>query len=123
MKQLARAYIWWPGLDKNIEDQVKQCSVCQETQSSPPKSPLLPIRWPSRPWSRVHVDLAGPFMGHTFLVLIDGFSKWIEVYIVHSASSPATITCLRKIFSSFGVPEVLVSDNGRILRVRSSKFF
>ena len=77
MKQLARAYIWWPGLDKNIEDRVKQCSVCQETQSSPPKSPLLPIRWPSRPWSRVHVDLAGPFMGHTFFVLIDGYSKWI----------------------------------------------
>ena len=49
-------------------------------------------------------------MGHTFLVLIDGYSKRIEVHIVPSASSPA---CLRKIFSSFGVPEVLVSDNGK----------
>ena len=113
MKRLARAYVWWPGMDKDIENLVSQCPECQGAQASPPVSPLLPIRWPARPWSRVHVDLAGPFMGHTFLILIDGYSKWMEVHILPSATSTATITCLCKIFATFGLPEVLVSDNGR----------
>ena len=28
MKALARGYVWWPGLDKNIEDCVKECTTC-----------------------------------------------------------------------------------------------
>lgn len=94
-------------VDSAIEDLVSHCAEYQQTQSSPPTSPLIPIRWPSRPWSRVHVDLARPFMDHNFLILIDGYSKWIEACIVLLSSAQATITCLRSIFSVFGIPEVL----------------
>ena len=99
-------------MDKDIESHVRHCSVCQVNQSSPPVAPVLPIRWPSRPWSRIHVDLAGPFLNHTFLVVVDAYTKWLEVHILPSATSSATITCLRKIFATFGIPEILVSDNG-----------
>ncbi len=112
MKQLARGFVWWPGVDKDIEEQVRHCLECQMVQSIPPQAPLLPLRWPTRPWSRVHVDLAGPFMGHTFLILIDAQSKWMEVCTLPTTSSTCTIQCLRRIFATFGLPEVLVSDNG-----------
>ena len=112
MKQLARAYVWWPNMDKDIERHVRHCATCQVNQSSPPVAPVIPIRWPSRPWSRIHVDLAGPFLNHTFLVVVDAYTKWLEVHILPSATSSATITCLRKIFATYGVPEILVSDNG-----------
>ena len=36
MKALARSYVWWPKMDQEIEDLVKQCSVCRENRSSPP---------------------------------------------------------------------------------------
>ena len=52
-----------------------------------------------------------PFMGRMFLVLIDSHSKWIEVHPMSSTTSSATIQCLRSIFATFGLPEVLVSDN------------
>ena len=61
MKALARSYIWWPKMDQEIEDLVKRCSICQETRSSPPSAPLHPWQWPNQPWSRLHIDFAGPY--------------------------------------------------------------
>ena len=66
MKALARSYIWWPKMDQEIEDLVKRCRVCQESRFSPPAAPLHPWQWPSQPWSRLHLDFAGPYMGHVF---------------------------------------------------------
>lgn len=31
---------------------------------------------PSNPLERVHVDIARPFQGHYFLILVDAYSKW-----------------------------------------------
>ena len=30
-KQLARKYVWWPIIDRDVESKVKECVVCQET--------------------------------------------------------------------------------------------
>ena len=47
-----------------------------------------------------------------FLILIDAHSKWIDVHTVPSATSHSTISVLRTIFASHGLPEILESDNG-----------
>ena len=36
MKSLARLYIWWPGIDGEIETKVKSCHTCQQNHNSPP---------------------------------------------------------------------------------------
>ena len=64
------------------------------------------------PWSRVHIDHAGPFLNKYYLILIDSYTKWLEVHIVPSTSSEATIRVLRSIFATHGCPEQLVLDNG-----------
>ena len=46
------------------------------------------------PWAQVHLDLAGPFIGHNFLVLINSHSKWMEVHPLSSTTSLAIIQCL-----------------------------
>ena len=51
-------------------------------------------------------------MGQMFLVLIDAHSKWVDVYRVPSVTSHSTISVLRTIFASHGLPEISVSDNG-----------
>ena len=75
MKTLARSYVWWPGMAKELETRVQNCERCQETQNSPAPAPLHPWEWPREPWTRIHLDFAGPFQGHMFLVLVDAGSK------------------------------------------------
>lgn len=79
MKSLARCHMWWPGLDKSVENIAKSCISCQSVKQSPPVAPLHPWIWPSKPWQRVHVDFAGPYMGKTFFIAVDAHSKWPEV--------------------------------------------
>ena len=50
MKALARSYIWWPGIDKEIEETAKTCSGCQLMQAEPSTAPVHPWEWPSPPW-------------------------------------------------------------------------
>jgi len=80
--------------------------------SAPPSSPLQLWRWPTRPWTRLHADFAGPFLGSMFLVVVDAHSKWIEVHSLPSITAATTIQCFRRIFATFGLPEVIVTDNG-----------
>ena len=112
LKSLARSYVWWPGMDSDLEEKVRRCVDCQVNQKSPAKAPLHPWEWPERPWSRLHVDYAGPFLGKMFLVIVDAYSKWLEVVITNSATSLTTIEQLRKLFAVHGLPELIISDNG-----------
>ena len=75
MKALVRSFMWWSGIDSQIEALVKKCDNCQQIRPSPPVATLHPWSWPARPWSRLHLDSAGPFLNHTFLVLIDAHPK------------------------------------------------
>ena len=64
------------------------------------------------PWQRLHLDFAGPFLDKMFLLVVDTHSKWPEVFIMTSATSSKTIELLRTLFSSYGLPEQIVTDNG-----------
>ncbi|XP_057209277.1 uncharacterized protein K02A2.6-like [Triplophysa rosa] len=111
MKAIARSYVWWPGLDADIELLVKMCQSCQQIQKMPCQAPLHPWQWPSKPWDRIHVDFAGPCEGHMILVVVDAHSKWPEVQLMKSTTSEKTIEVLQNFFSHYGLPEILVSDN------------
>eukprot|EP00731_Ephydatia_muelleri_P018868 Em0011g908a len=112
MKSLARVIVWWPGIDKDLEEKVAACEECQVDHKSPTPVLLHPWEFPSRPWSRVHVDFAGPFLGKQFIILVDASTKWLEVGIVASPSSQQAVKFLRSVFSTHGLPDILVSDNG-----------
>ncbi len=86
MKAIARSHFWWRGLDKDIEAMGKACHSCQANQSNPPAAPLHPWVWPDLPWRRIHVDFAGPFLGHMFMVTVDAHSKWPEVEMMSTTT-------------------------------------
>ena len=71
MKAVACSYMWWPGIDAQIEQVSKTCQSCQRTQKAPGPAPLHPWAWPGSPWQRIHVDFAGPFQGQMFMVVVD----------------------------------------------------
>ena len=112
MKAIARSYLWWPGLDMDIEKMAGSCVECKKAKKAPPTAPLQPWSWPSRPWQRVHLDFAGPFQGVTFLLAIDAYSKWPEVRFMKSTTALKTLEVLRDWFSSHGIPHRLVTNNG-----------
>ena len=111
MKGVARSFLWWPGLDQDIESCVRECAVCMATRNTPPVVPLETWSWPLRPWQRIHLDYAEKD-GNYFLVLIDSHTKWIEVFKMHLTTSTKTIDILRDLFAAHGLPEEVVSDNG-----------
>ena len=105
MKGLDRSYVWWPGIDQDIESLAKKCQGCQKVQFEAPTVPLHPWEWPIKPWQRIHVDYAGPFMRHMFLIVMDAHSKWPEVLLTGSTSSERSVELLREAFARYGLPE------------------
>ena len=112
MKSLARSYVFWPGMDNEIEEMVRSCTGCAFTSKCPVKTDLCSWPKPTKPWSRIHVDYAGPVSGEYYLVVVDAYSKWPEVLPVRNPTTSQTVAELRQLFARFGSPEILVSDNG-----------
>ncbi|XGW28165.1 hypothetical protein V3C99_008177 [Haemonchus contortus] len=112
MKSLARCYVYWTNITKDIENFVRKCTSCQEVAKAPVKTELFTWLKEEKPWSRIHVDFAGPIHGKMFLIVVDAYSKWPEVIEMSTTTSKATIRQLSRLFAQFGYPETLVSDNG-----------
>lgn len=111
MKQLARRYCYWPGINKDIEKAVKFCEACTQNQDNPPRNYES---WPTalRPWERIHLDFAGPFMGKFWMIVVDAYSKFPYICPMTSITSQNTLKMLSKLFTIEGLPETLVTDNG-----------
>lgn len=111
-KSIARSYVWWPGIDEAVEGRCRACAVCAATAAAPPAHAPRPWPWPDRPWARLHLDFLGPIGGTTYLVIVDACSKWIEIVKMDRTTAGSVISKLREIFSRFGIPKQVVSDNG-----------
>ena len=75
MNSLARIHVWWPKIDQDITNMVYRCLPCQSNRSKPALAPVYPWVWPTRVWQRIHIDFAGPLLGHMFLLVVDSHSK------------------------------------------------
>ena len=86
------------------------CSAVRENRATP--SHNCTVKWPKphRRWFNIHIDHFF-FEGSIFLVAIDTLTKYIEYEIVNSTSAVETVDTLRSIFSSNGLPGIIVSDN------------
>ena len=112
MKSLARIHVWWPEIDVDIKKLVRECNACRSVRNAPSKAFLQPWAWPEGPWKRIHIDFAGPFQNSMFLVIVDAYSKWLEVVPMNSTTTEKTLDVLRSMFARYGLPERVVSDNG-----------
>ncbi|XP_026742884.1 uncharacterized protein K02A2.6-like [Trichoplusia ni] len=111
MKNLSRNYVYWPSLDKDIEEVCRACPACRAVRDAPPHAPLHPWEFPLHPWQRVHADFAD-CGGKRYLIMVDAHSKWIEAINMNRTDAQATIKIMRSIFARFGLPSLLVTDNG-----------
>jgi len=107
MKVIARSYVWWEGLDGDIEFLLRSYQTCQSVRKMQPTAPLYPWLWPSKPWQRMHVDFVGPFQGRMYLLVTDMHSKWPKIIEMKNTMANKTVQELRKLCVTCGLPEQL----------------
>ena len=77
-KRLARTAIFWPSLNKDIDIMCNRCETCLERRNKPAREPLKPHPVPDRAWQKIGIDLFS-FAGRRYQIVVDYFSKWIEI--------------------------------------------
>ena len=84
--------------------------LCIAVKSPPVK--INPRPKTDRPWSRLHIDYVELMNGIYYLIVVDSFTKRPEVVKYRRSTCKTTIKFLHEIFTRFGVPDTIVSDNG-----------
>ncbi|GFW02860.1 uncharacterized protein K02A2.6 [Trichonephila clavipes] len=106
----AREIMYWPGMISDIETLVSQCVICEKFKKAHSKESLKPHAIPYTPFEMIGVDILD--LGNTsYLDVIDYFAKWIEIAELVNKSADEVIVKRKTIFSRFGVPNIVVSDN------------
>ena len=82
-----------------------------------------PLEWLEHPRYCIHIGYTGPFMSKILLLIIDAHSRWMQVEAGNAASKQNTIEHLYSMFSRFGLPQVMVIDNGTCLTSYEFKEF
>ena len=108
---LARTCVYWPGMQADVTDYIKWCLTYIES-SNLPMEMLQPHEVPPRPWVKIGVDFFQDHLGKEQLIVADYFSKFPYVFPVASAHHFKTITHLRELFATEGIPAIVMSDNG-----------
>ncbi|XP_041349297.1 uncharacterized protein K02A2.6-like [Gigantopelta aegis] len=110
-KQRAREVVFWPCMNQDIVNMVKQCETCQANQKQQMAEPLLTHPLPMRPWQKVSTDLFE--LGRKdYIVIVDSYSNYPEVIGLSSQSSSSVILAMKTTFARHGIPEEVLSDNG-----------
>ena len=106
----AKQSVWWPQIRKDIDLRVTKCIVCSKHRPQQPE-PLLPTPFLDRPWQKVGTDIF-EWEKSSYLIVVDYYSRYIEVARLSSTTSKSVVQHLRSIFSHHRIPEIILSDNG-----------
>ena len=118
----AREFVFWVNINNDLKELVENCDLCQSQQNSTPSVQKYVSEVPPHPWHTVGSDLFY-FQRFDFLVVVDYFSKYLIVRKIPNSTSSAVIKELGMIFSEFGKPQVLRSDNGPCYASLEFEFF
>lgn len=94
----------------DIRNFIISCKSCNKYKRANIKEPLLAHEFTKHPYLKLGVDFA-EIAGHTFLLVVDYYSKWFEALKVNSKSAYTVIKELKILFSRFGIPNEIISDN------------
>ena len=122
-RMVARAEesVFWPGIIRDIQATREKCGICNRMAPSQPQAPPMELHYPQYPFQMVCADFFS-YKGKTYLVVVDRYSNWPVVERAKDGSK-GLIDCLRRTFSTFGVPDELTSDGGTEFTSRMTQKF
>lgn len=106
----AKESVFWPSICNEIEQVVSQCHICQANSPMNQKEPLISHEIPNEPFKKVACDVL-EHKAKNYLVLVDFYSKWIELVKLEKKTAQVINRELLRIFSRFGYPLIIISDN------------
>jgi hypothetical protein len=113
-----REYAWWPSMLSDINKYIAHCSVCQRTKWNKGVVLPQPMSLPDGPWSHVSIDHIGPLpltaRGNLHILVAKcRFTKYVEAWAVPDTDALTTVKyLLNGIICRYGIPKVILSDNG-----------
>lgn len=117
---------YWPCMRADVTKYVRRCAICARHKPSQdkPTDRMVSHMKVDRPWEMVSTDIMGPLPksknGNSFiLVVTDYLSKFPLLFPLRKATSEAIIKKIEnEVFLIFGVPRILLCDNGPQFRSR-----
>lgn len=102
--------MYWTNCGNDIENYISNCNTCAMYQSAKVKEELKPFPVPNKPFEQIALDIMN-FNSNDYLVIVDYYSKWIDIYKLRTKTCSEIINKLKIIFSNFGIPSKCISDN------------
>ena len=109
---LLREKVWFKAMQSTAEATVRNCQLCQISTPQTSKEPLKMSKLPPAPWVEISADFGQVEDGLYIMVIQDEYSRYPIVEILKSTSSQTVIPILDKVFSEFGIPWQVKTDNG-----------
>ena len=103
--------LFWPGMQSDIRETCLSCGICSQYHAERPTEPMLSHKIPSRPWSKINVDLFA-LDGKQYLVIVDHYSDYFELEPLRNVAASTVIRAMKRNFSRHGIPDTCISDNG-----------
>lgn len=114
MLKRLREKVWWPTLSTDVEVIFQACQLCAMVARPTPPLPMKRRDLPDGPWRDVAIDFtSASSYGKELLVIIDYYSRFVEIKIQTGLTASETTKSLRKVFSVLGFPRSLTCDNGQ----------
>ena len=98
-------------MNSDLKQFISRCDICNTFHVSQQKESLISHELADRPWEKVGVDLMS-IHNHDYLVTVDYFSNFWEIDYLENTMSSTVIRKLKAHFARYGLPSVVMSDNG-----------
>ena len=112
-----RCNFYWPCMKAEIKDYCASCKDCQLRKKRMvfDNVPIEPVIRAGSPFQTMHFNFAGPLgvksNGFDYcLVVVDSFSKWIDLVPLKNLTAKSTCEGLLQVFARTSIRSVLVSD-------------
>ena len=113
-------YFWWPALDSQVKTYVKSCPDCQSVarKTRLDRVPIAPVERGIQAFDVIHIDMIGPLpikstRGHQHvLTAVCSLTRWPMAVPVKTLTAKELCDALISLFTTCGIPRVIISDNG-----------
>mgnify|MGYP000847459154 CR=1 FL=1 len=118
MQRLKQKNLIWPGMRRQVQKYLAQCATCQKLRVINMCIRTMPfVTAAPNPMERLAIDTVGPLTPTTkgyayILVVIDCFSRYVELYPLHSTTAKEASERLLEHVGRYGEPIQILSDGG-----------
>ncbi|KAJ1123128.1 hypothetical protein NDU88_001601 [Pleurodeles waltl] len=103
--------VLFPGLDQQVEEAVRSCTVCQASGQAGLPAPVITECGPTAPWQRASADFGSLTDGSYMMIIVDDYSRYPEVEFIRTTAAANVIPKVEKMMASHGLFGEIRMDN------------